>query len=260
MKLKFTLPTLPWMSRADRRTWRAARTVTDLGELMARWLEGDIASRPGYEARWGPEDETTPLVPTLAALCRAGYITTGSQPGLTDLGANGGWWEQHAWIDLVVTDRALLDRLVATVDGVMLVRVHDHHRGAPAANAGPPVVATTCDGEPRMEVGARTRAIDMPRLWPGLHRDLYEEITHGWYVTVVAPTAGSGGDRLLWDLLDEVSSGRERDEPDWWTYEPEPGECRLCGAPILHSGPYCGPACQAADQDDPAPEPRKDVS
>ncbi|MEW2153188.1 DUF6919 domain-containing protein [Streptomyces albidoflavus] len=257
MKIAFTWP---WMSRADRRTWRAARTVTDLGALMARWLEGDIKSRPGYEARWGPDAETTPLVPTLAALCRAGYITTGSQPGLTNLGANAGWWEQHAWIDLVVTDRALLDRLVATVDGVMLVRVHDHHRGAPAANAGPPVVATTCDGEPRMEVGARTRAIDMPRLWPGLHRDLYEEITHGWYVTVVAPTAGSGGDRLLWDLLDEVSSGRERDEPDWWTYEPEPGECRLCGAPILHSGPYCGPACQAADQDDPAPEPRKDVS
>ncbi|GGZ19658.1 DUF6919 domain-containing protein [Streptomyces nitrosporeus] len=38
---------IPWMSRADRRRWRSARTVADLGELMALWLEGEIASRPG---------------------------------------------------------------------------------------------------------------------------------------------------------------------------------------------------------------------
>ncbi|MGW1620979.1 DUF6919 domain-containing protein, partial [Streptomyces sp. NPDC002172] len=35
------------MSRSDRRRWRSARTISDLGELMALWLEGTIASRPG---------------------------------------------------------------------------------------------------------------------------------------------------------------------------------------------------------------------
>ncbi|MFI2673182.1 DUF6919 domain-containing protein [Streptomyces albidoflavus] len=165
--------TLPSMSRADQRTWEAARTVAALGELMARWLEGTLESRPGCEARCRPEDEMLPLVPTLAALCRAGYITTGSQPGIVGLGVNGGW-EQHAWADLVVTDRALLDRLVAIVtEGGMLVRVHDHRHGAPAASAEQPVVATTCDGQIHMEVGDRMRAIDMPRLWPGLHPALY---------------------------------------------------------------------------------------
>ncbi|MFE1612709.1 DUF6919 domain-containing protein [Streptomyces albidoflavus] len=228
--------TLPSMSRADQRTWEAARTVAALGELMARWLEGTLESRPGCEARCRPEDEMLPLVPTLAALCRAGYITTGSQPGIVGLGVNGGW-EQHAWVDLVVTDRALLDRLVAIVtEGGMLVRVHDHRHGAPAASAEQPVVATTCDGQIHMEVGDRMRAIDMPRLWPGLHPALYEEITHGWHVSVVAPTVGAEGDGLLWPLLDRV--------PDTAEYEDEPEECR-CGTQLGAEERYCGPACEA---------------
>ncbi|GAA3372255.1 hypothetical protein GCM10017744_103040 [Streptomyces antimycoticus] len=49
---------LPWMSRADRRRWKSARTVLDLGWLMARWLEGEIASRPGYQPRFGPDKES----------------------------------------------------------------------------------------------------------------------------------------------------------------------------------------------------------
>jgi len=99
---------LPWMSRSDRRRWRSARTVSDLGELMALWLEGKIASRPGYQPRYGPEDETAHLVPTLAALCRAGYVTTQSQPGLVGTGTDGLWWEQRAAVELVVTDPRLV--------------------------------------------------------------------------------------------------------------------------------------------------------
>ncbi|MFF9733693.1 DUF6919 domain-containing protein [Streptomyces albidoflavus] len=244
---------LPWMSRTDRRAWKSARTIDDLGELMARWLEGTIQSRPGYAARYGPEDETTALVPSLAALCRAGAITTGSQPGLTGPGVNGGWWTQRAWVDLVVTDRALLDRLVAIVTaGGMLVRVHDHHRGA-ERSTDDPIVATTCDGKPTMAVGSRMRGVDLALEWEGLHRSLVAQVTHGWQVSVVAPQAGSAGNWLLWDLLDEVSGLRDPAEDDWGTFDvPDPGECRLCGAPIYHSGPYCGPACRTADEGDPA--------
>ncbi|MEU7378150.1 DUF6919 domain-containing protein [Streptomyces albidoflavus] len=60
------------MSRADSRRWHAARTVADLGTLTALWLEGGFGSRPGYEPHWGPDEETTTLIPTLAALCRTG--------------------------------------------------------------------------------------------------------------------------------------------------------------------------------------------
>ena len=34
------------MSTADRRAWEAARTLADLGELTAQWLEGAIARSP----------------------------------------------------------------------------------------------------------------------------------------------------------------------------------------------------------------------
>lgn len=51
-----------------------------MGELMARWLEGDITYQPGYGGE-GPDSETDPLVAGLAAVNRAGYVTTFSQPG-----------------------------------------------------------------------------------------------------------------------------------------------------------------------------------
>ena len=64
---------------ADVARWRAARTLADLGELTAQWLEGGIASGPWYGGR--SEDETTPLIPVLAAANRAGFVTDFSQPG-----------------------------------------------------------------------------------------------------------------------------------------------------------------------------------
>ncbi len=35
------------MNRADRKAWRSARTLADLGELTARWIEGDLGEHPG---------------------------------------------------------------------------------------------------------------------------------------------------------------------------------------------------------------------
>ncbi|MFH9203193.1 DUF6919 domain-containing protein [Streptomyces anulatus] len=249
--------TLPWMSRADRRRWKTAQTVTDLGELMALWLEGEIASRPGYQPRYGPDEETEHLVPSLAALCRAGYVTTCSQPGSAGRGADGLWWEQRAAVELVVTDAELLHRLAVAADGAgLLVRVNDH-RGDGVQDE--PVIVTTCDGEPITAFGGRISRADMAIQWPELNRDLYDQITHGTYVSIVAPEYGPAGDRL-WVLLDQVTGLRPApapeddpwaDEPKWDPYEDlEPGECTLCGAPIHHRGPYCSQACEEADADD----------
>lgn len=189
---------LPWMSRTDRRRWQNARTATDLGDLMARWLEGRIGSRPGYTPRYGPDDETAPLVPALAALCRAGYITTCSQPGLAAQGADGGWWEQRAAVEGVVTDPRLLHRLVAAATAAgMLVRTVDYSRDIPGEA---PIPITTCDGETTAAAGRRITAADMAVEWPGLNPELYEEITHGTYVHVVHPEFGPTGERL-WDAL-----------------------------------------------------------
>jgi hypothetical protein len=67
------------MSPEDEALWRSARTLADLGELTARWIEGAIASQPGY---FGAADlESDDLVPVLAAVNRAGFRTDTSQPG-----------------------------------------------------------------------------------------------------------------------------------------------------------------------------------
>lgn len=210
--------TIPWMSRADRRRWKAAKTVDDLGELMALWLEGKVASRPGYQPRYGPEDETAHLVPTLAALCRAGYVTTSSQPGLTGTGVDGLWWEQRAAVELVVTGPPLLHRLVdAAYTTGLLVRINDYRPGRPGGGVQEqPVVTTTRDGEPVTAFGGRISRADLANQWPGLDADLYREISTGTYVSVIAPEYGTPGERL-WTTLDFLTGQRRHDRANPWT-------------------------------------------
>lgn len=206
---------LPWMSRADRRAWKSAKTVADLGELMARWLEGEIASRPGYQPRFGPDEETAHIVPTLAALCRAGYVTTQSQPGLAGTGVDGLWWEQRAAVELVVTDAALLQRLfLAASEAGMVVRLNDHRRGAGLQES--PVVVTTRDGEAITAFGGRIGRADMAIQWPGLDPHLYDQVAHGTYVSIVAPEYGTAGERL-WVVLDFLTGLRREDPANPWT-------------------------------------------
>ena len=59
--------------------WAEARTLLEVGELTAQWLEGRIPKSPWY--RGAPDPETTEIVPVLAALNRIGFVTTMSQPG-----------------------------------------------------------------------------------------------------------------------------------------------------------------------------------
>src|SRR5690242_948094 len=81
----------------NRQGWACARTLADLGQLTARWLEGDLATVPGYGCR--PAAETALLVPVLAAVNRAGYVTAGSQPGHAGPGYDRARWEQRAAVE-----------------------------------------------------------------------------------------------------------------------------------------------------------------
>jgi hypothetical protein len=82
----------------DLTEWRSVRTLADLGGLTARWLAGDLGSQPGYAPGEGPDLETAPLVPVLAAVNRAGFVTTGSQPGGRWV-TGGTCWEQRAAVE-----------------------------------------------------------------------------------------------------------------------------------------------------------------
>ena len=64
----------------DQAAWWGADTLEDLGELMARWLEGTITYQPAYYSTL-PDPETESLIPVLVEMNRAGFVTDMSQPG-----------------------------------------------------------------------------------------------------------------------------------------------------------------------------------
>lgn len=95
--------------KSDLAAWQSARTLADLGELTARWIEGDLASQPGY---CGPSDIEDPaLIPLLARLNRAGFMTTGSQAAFDGTGYDGTHWQQRAAVEGFTDSWELMDRL-----------------------------------------------------------------------------------------------------------------------------------------------------
>jgi hypothetical protein len=80
-----------------------------LCELTAKWLEGAIASQPGYAEGCGPDPETSDLIPALTAVNRAGFMTSGSQPGY-ELDLAG--WVQRAGVEGFCSP-ATAERLIA---------------------------------------------------------------------------------------------------------------------------------------------------
>lgn len=69
-----------YLNPDDLARWETARTLADLGELMAQFIEGRIGISPTHGAPVDPE--TTELIPLLAAVNRAGFVTHQSQPGI----------------------------------------------------------------------------------------------------------------------------------------------------------------------------------
>jgi hypothetical protein len=95
---------------ADTR-WRDIQTLPEFGEQTARWLEGSVPTHPGYQGG-GPDEETSELVPHLAALNRAGFVTYGSQPGVApSAGFDGATWAQRAYVEGFAVDSKTADEI-----------------------------------------------------------------------------------------------------------------------------------------------------
>lgn len=72
----------------NRKPWYDASTLSELGELTAQWLTGELDNHPGS---YGVEDETHPIAADLARINRGGLVTYESQPGKL-----GEAWSQKA--------------------------------------------------------------------------------------------------------------------------------------------------------------------
>ncbi|MBL1086805.1 AAA family ATPase [Streptomyces actinomycinicus] len=188
---------LPGMSRTDRARWRSARSIADLAELTALWLEGRIASHPGVMPNCGPDEETTHLVQVLALANRAGYLTDNSQPGIAEPGFDGRWWAQRAAVTgWVCRDRAGIDlanRIIGPAREAGLVVCADSHRHG--------VTVTSVDGRDYTTFGALLSKRDLRTLWPAhlIHRDLFRQLHSAIQLTVIDPEWGR--DDVLWDVL-----------------------------------------------------------
>lgn len=205
--------TFPRMSRADRRRWRAAKNVADLGQLMALWLEGDIASWPGYQPNCGPDEETKDLLLSLATVNRLGYLTICSQPGESGTGADGLWWEQRAAVEGFVADRALYYRLLDAAEKAgLLVTVRDP---AVTNTHDGPVTITTRDGEPHTSLGGPLSYRDMRTMWPVISEAAFLDLADAVQVSITAPEYGSAGNRL-WVVLDILTSQLQDEADDPW--------------------------------------------
>lgn len=209
---------LPWMSRTDRRAWKGAATLEETGALMARWLEGDIASRPGYQPRYGPEAETEDLVPVLAALNRQGYVTTDSQPGVREFTTSGAFWFQRAAVTGFVRDPALVLRLVDAAETAGLKVIVNDFDDAPGHSAA---AVTTCDGELVTAFGGALPPGELQVMWRGLGRGAYAEITRARQLTLVDTRWGPSA--LLWDAMDSVVTGEALKPED------DGPRCAYCG-------------------------------
>jgi hypothetical protein len=193
---------LPWITWAERRRWRSATTLHDLGACTASWLLGEIASQPGYAPGYGPDEETEHLVPVLAAVNRLGYVTDNSQPGVDEFGRDGRYWTQQAAVCGLVYDPLLCMRLVEAAYGAGLTVVL-HAARAPGEHAEG-VLVTAVGGVPFTWFGRYLSARDLRTLWPEdlISPRAWEHITASWQLTLIDPVCGR--DDVLWEALEGV--------------------------------------------------------
>ncbi|MGH3299148.1 MAG: DUF6919 domain-containing protein [Trebonia sp.] len=170
------------MNRRDRREWKSARTLDDLGELVIRWLNGEIRQTPCHMG--APESETIPLIPALTVINRGGFITACSQ--LAETREEDAW---NTWVDGFAAD-AVLDRLREAVASTPLIlaacrrRVHGHDQSDNW---------TRCLW--REETG----------FWAERCPAVADALHDCWFVSVEDPEPGRNG--LLWDTLTRALAG-----------------------------------------------------
>lgn len=187
------------MNRANRDTWQCARSLNDLGELTAQWMQGMLAEQPGY---YGPSDLDDPdrLVPVLAAVNRAGYVTIQSQHAFYGPGYDEAHWQQRAAVmgfasapvaDLLTRTASLHGLAVFAHDPRTLPRWRTRH--------GTAVAVTRREGGTYTSFGSQFSRSFLRGQYGDCHPLAVAALCSAWQVTVVDPVWGRRD--LLWDVL-----------------------------------------------------------
>lgn len=176
----------------DRRLWQRARTLADLGQLTAQWLEGTISYHPSYGAP-EPHAETHDLVPALARANRAGYVTTNSQPGQPLTGGSG----QRAYVSGFCTEQ-LADKIRAAILGTDLIALV-----TPAGWENYIQIPVTIDdGAEFTWVGGTYDEANIEHFYAQDCPSALPALLAAWQVEVLDPAWGRND--LLWAALDRA--------------------------------------------------------
>jgi hypothetical protein len=194
------------MSPEDSERWASARTLADLGELTAQWLEGGITSIPGYSG--GPDEETEPLTPVLAACNRAGFVTIVSQPGEEpELGYDGQIWTQRAALEGFASTDTLEALRRHTAGTRLILTAVPTGRPEPTWETQIPV---TLDGDQENTwFGSLLAHGDIENAETGYsicHPDAVAVLLSSWQVTVIDPEWGRND--ILWPALEAFAASR----------------------------------------------------
>lgn len=199
------------IERSDREQWGKARNLTDLGNLMARWLTGDLQTRPGY---YGPSDlDTTELTDVCVNLCRSGFVTTDSQCAVQTVNSDGETVRSRAVISGFCND-ANLARLHVAARGTGLFVIAQRGR---LSGVDGSVVVTEVNGAPYYLAGGYPGPDDLIAEWadiwcredvPGLRRGIsrraFRAVRSAWYVSIIDLEWGRN-DRLIAMCMGEWS-------------------------------------------------------
>lgn len=202
--------------RADAAAWFQASSLRSLGMLTADWLEGKNLYLPAYGAT-GPDPETVPLIPTLAAANRAGLVTDGSQPGQEPvLGYNGRLWRQLAAVSGFCDERTAVSLAAAfephSSEGGLYVYLWAPGTKLPRSRRDGELfqIPATIHADPRNPADQWLNTVFGPPLSRRDVRSIYrgdlpkpaiKTLCGAWQITL-AETEYGRNDRL-WSLLDQ---------------------------------------------------------
>lgn len=180
--------------RREQRRWAAARTLDDLGELTAQWLEGRVAYQPGYG---GPVDvdEDPGLRDTLIRLNRAGLVTECSQGGWV---GPGGYSTQMAAVEGFAAP-ATVEQLRQTLAGAEYEVLVNARHGVPLSHL---------DGQPYTRFGQRMTRRGIAGRYPGCHRDAIKAVAAADQIVIYDRQIGRN---TLWAALDEAVTQLEQE-------------------------------------------------
>lgn len=180
-----------------RRAWSRARSLADLGGLMADWVEGRLPATPTYHGP--PDPETGAIAEVLARVNRAGYVTDYSQTHCDVPRGEGGPRRQRDAV-MGFCDRAMMVLLRNLADEHGLE--YRIHRGFVRRRSSEWAITVTMRGTRADDEGRQQDLKDLSWWLAVCSPPAVLALRRAWQVTLVDSQWDRPGH--LWRVLDEA--------------------------------------------------------